>query len=58
MKLGNGNVCGKPHHPKIHDLLHRIVNQDVNINIKKAESCTLLMIGQVSYKDRDVATLF
>ena len=22
MKLGNRNVCGKPHHPKIHHLLH------------------------------------
>ena len=58
MKLGNGNVCGKPHHPKIHYLLHQINNHEVNININKSESCTLLMIGQVNCKDRDVVTLF
>ncbi|XP_063841247.1 uncharacterized protein LOC135101332 [Scylla paramamosain] len=55
MKLGNGNVCGKPHHPRLHYLLYQ---NDINIHTNKSDGCTLLMIGQVNCKDDSLVTLF
>ncbi|KAK4315789.1 hypothetical protein Pmani_012997 [Petrolisthes manimaculis] len=58
MKLGNGNICGKPHHPRLHYLLYQNNASEVNIHINKSENSTLLMIGQVNCKNSLVVTLF
>lgn len=58
IKMKHGNVCGKPHHPKLHYLFSQINPNEVNININKSENSILLMIGQVHCKDREIVTLF
>lgn len=48
VKLNNGNICGKPHHPKIHNLFHQNDSSEVSVNTNRSKSSTLLMIGQVN----------
>ena len=47
----NGNVCGKPLHPKLHYLLYQNNSNEVNLHTNKSDTSTLLMIGQVNCKD-------